>query len=424
MGAFPGWAETRPLVSPFPSMTNVGFTAILHPFGTEPIAGYELRRYDPELNRVYGGGAFDPGYGWRTRFDLQPESAFEKVVEYLTPAQAIESELERVERYVLAGREELTLALVSSTDPLTHFKGDHEIVRALLEISDRVESLRRRHLELRGRPLQVVMFSDHGNTEKKVRRPGGIRRVLRGAGLRPTSRLEGPDDVVLVTYGVVGYGALYLDPSRARTAARAMLDHRGVDLAAWRTGAAEMRVASDAGEAAILWRGDPRTRELAYVPLGGDPLDLVDTMRSMRAAGLVDGEGYASREDWFEWTALGRYPDPLARLVDSLDQVWVRNAATVIFSFEPGYAWGVKVAEVGAWMRAGKLEATHGSLDRDSTLGFFLTSDAASELPRAVRAEVALAPWADTARCTTAGLVGLDPNDLSSGFGDFSGDER
>ena len=59
LGAFRGWARPRPMVSPFPSMTNVGFAAILHPFGAGPIPGYEVRLYDPESRNVEGGGITD-----------------------------------------------------------------------------------------------------------------------------------------------------------------------------------------------------------------------------------------------------------------------------------------------------------------------------------------------------------------------------
>ena len=92
-------------------------------------------------------------------------------------------------------------------------------------------------------------------------------------------------------------------------------------------------------------------------------------------------------------------------MVESLNGAWVSNAATVIFSFEPGYAWGIKSAHIGAWVKAGRLEATHGGLDRESTWGFFLTSDPDLETPPAVRADLALRDWARASYCTTASLI-------------------
>jgi len=44
LGAFEGWPEAVPMVSTFPSVTNVAFTALLHRFGAEPAEGYEVSR--------------------------------------------------------------------------------------------------------------------------------------------------------------------------------------------------------------------------------------------------------------------------------------------------------------------------------------------------------------------------------------------
>jgi hypothetical protein len=405
LGAFEDWGEPRPMVSPFPSMTNVGFAAILSPFGAEAIPGYELRRYDPQSDRVVGGGMLDTKFSWREVFDLQLDSWWAKVGLYMTPRRHAMQEMRRLTQFVLDSPDELILALVSSTDSLTHFQGDAAIVRTLLDLSDDIEELRRLHRQLHGRDLRLVMLSDHGNAPHKVRRPSGIDKILRRAGLRPAKRLDRPENVVAVTFGVVGYGALYCDESQAEVAARAMLEHHGVHLAAFREDPNRVRVVSAEGEAVVLRRESPSGELFAYRPVGGDPLDLLDELGLMEAVGVVDSQGFASRDAWFEWTAHSRYPDAATRLYDSLNGVWVSNAASVIFSFQPGYAWGIKAAEIGAWLRAGLLEETHGSLDRDSTWGFYITSDADPISASAVRADRVLEPWAERSRCTSAALV-------------------
>jgi len=401
------------MVSTFPSMTNVGFTALLAPFGAKTIPGYELRRYDPERNRVVGGGVMDTKFNWREQFDLQLKGIWTKPGLYMTPSQTVRKEIRKVQDLALEHPDEIMLALVSATDALTHFQGDAAIVRALLEISERIDEMRRLHLDLHGRELQLVMFSDHGNADEKVRRTGGFKRALRDAGLRPAKRLESPDQVVTVTYGMVGYGVLYVDPSSAERAARAMLHDRSVALAAWRVGDEELRTVGKSGEASIRWRDRPSRREFAYTTLRGDPLGMLEIQNRMRIAGVMDDEGFASRDDWFEWSAFAQYPDAVSRLVESLDGAWVSNSASVIFSLEPGYGWGVKAAQVGAWLRAGPLDETHGSLDRESSWGFFMTSDPDIETPRAVRADRALTRWADASQCTSASLihVGLGHHD-------------
>jgi hypothetical protein len=405
MGAFQGWAKPRPMVSPFPSMTNVGFAAILHPFGVGPVPGYEVRRYDPEANAVGGGGITKLKFDWSMKFEVHLEGFWDKVGLYTSPRKNIFSEMKRVDEHVLHSDDELLMALISSTDSWTHFEGRTAMVRVLLELSERIEDLRRRHQELFGRPLQLVMISDHGNAGHKVRRPSGMNGLLKKAGLNPSKHLERPDDVVPVTYGVVGYGALYLDPANAEKAARAVLNQVGVHLAAWRAGERELRLVADDGEASLFWRGSGSRTEYAYRVQEGDPLHLLETQTMMQRLGVADEDGFASRGDWFEWTAFSDYPDSPARLVESLNGAWVSNAATVIFSFEPGFAWGIKSAHVGAWVIGGRLETTHGGLDRESTWGFFLTSDPDLDTPPAVRADLALQDWARASYCTTASLI-------------------
>ncbi|HVQ28366.1 MAG TPA: hypothetical protein VMV21_02230, partial [Vicinamibacteria bacterium] len=51
-GLFREFFPAARMVAPFPSLTNVGYTAILK---TAPVRGYEDKYYDPVENRVGGG---------------------------------------------------------------------------------------------------------------------------------------------------------------------------------------------------------------------------------------------------------------------------------------------------------------------------------------------------------------------------------
>jgi hypothetical protein len=73
LGAFDGWPEPAPLVSTFPSLTNVGFTAIFRPFGVSPALGYEIQHFDREQNMLVGGSMVnydEQTYAWRDLFDV------------------------------------------------------------------------------------------------------------------------------------------------------------------------------------------------------------------------------------------------------------------------------------------------------------------------------------------------------------------
>jgi len=379
-GAFLGWPDTLPLVSTFPSMTNVAFTAMLQPFGAKPARGYEVQYFDSQRNRVVGRSPFryhDRVFAWRDLFDYIGRSFLGKVKIYGRPMKLTRQEVEEAAEVLLHSPKEVILAHVGGTDALVHTKGDEPPVRFLLELDERLKALKDEHQQRRGRPLRIILLSDHGNTREKVRRAPGIERRLKDAGLRLRGRLEEPDDVVAATFGVVSYGALFLSPERAETAARAVARSTAVEAVAWMSAEREARVISHRGEAVILWRDLPEGRRFAYVFDGSEPLGFATVRAALEDSGHLDAEGFGSAADWFAAGVGTDYPGALRRLVDGLTADYVESRATVLFSLEPGYAWGWKSAHVAARLKGGRLEGTHGGLDRESSLAFFLSDDPA-----------------------------------------------
>jgi hypothetical protein len=393
-GAFAGWPATSRLIAPFPTVTNVSFTVMLQPFGVAPAGGYEVQHFDQALNRVVGGTPVkfrERSFAWRDAFDVMGRSFGAKVTHYAMPVRTSRKELVKIERALLSAPRERILAHVGASDVMQHLRGDDRMLRYLGEVTSWLDRVKAEHVEQLGCPLRVVMLSDHGNTKTKVRGANGFHKLLRRAGLRVREELEGPDDVVAATFGMVSYGALFLQPANAATAARAVAQHPAVDLAAWRSGPTELGLVSRAGEARIAWREGTRQRHYAYSVQGQDPLRLDEVHRRMADGGLLDGEGFGSETDWFEHSGAEYFPDPLRRLVDAFTGRHVMNPATVLFSLAPGYAWGWRSAQASCWLAGGRLEGTHGGLDRESSLGFFLTDDPALAAAEFVHAEQALA---------------------------------
>lgn len=397
-GAFEGWPQTTPLVSTFPSMTNVSFTAIYAPFGMEPIAGYEMAHYSFEENDVIGGGPVkysERSYAWRDYYQIMNRTNMSKMGYYFVPRRKSHGTLDKIEEMVLEAPEELMVAHFGSTDVAAHLKGNPVVEEMLVDLAPRIDALVHAHEEKFGRWLRIIMLSDHGNTYEKVSfKSGGIRDRIRDAGFRVTKQLEEPDDVVASAYGLVSYGALYTRPENAERLARVVAGHPIVNVIAWLQGEDEMAVISQDGEATVRWRERDGRREFSYAPRGGDPLRLASALSRMRGAGVLDDESFASEDDWLEYTVFCEYPDAIRRLADSLDGRFVSNPATVIFSIKQGYGWGLKSAKVGAFLVGGKLEGTHGGLDRESSLGFLLTNDRIPGNRVALRADEALEPWA------------------------------
>ncbi len=228
-----------------------------------------------------------------------------------------------------------------------------------------------------------------------MRNVKGLRRSLRKAGFRMTKKLARSRDVVAPTFGMVNYGALFLAPEDAEEAAHAIVGHESVELAAWKSAPGRIEVISPGASGVLRWIATPDGLRSAYSFEEGDPLSLESALAELRRGGLVDAAGFAHEDDWLRVTVSGRFPDAPRRLIDALTGPFVENHATVIFSMRPGHAWGWKSARFLAWLSGGRLEGTHGGLDRDSTLGFFMTDDpeiAPGGPLRADRAMAALSP--------------------------------
>jgi hypothetical protein len=397
-GAFAGWASPSALVAPFPSMTHVSFASLFLPFGVAPSSGYEIHHFDTTANEMVGGSplTYDENVpSWSEMFDAPGRGLMSKISAYAAPWHSARKDLADIERELLESPRDVVAGYVGATDGILHLQGEESAVKFLLELDVALRDLAVRHLEARGRPLRFVLFSDHGCGSCKLHSARGFERLLGEAGLSVSERLDGPEDVVAPTFGLVNYGVLFLrKPDRAAVAAHALIRHEAVELAAWSPAPNVVEVVSAAGHARILWRDEAGAARYAYEEGNGDPLRLAGARGRLAAAGLLDADGFAHEDDWLRETAFADYPDPLRRRADALAGDRVRSRATVLFSLGPCWSWGWKSALAGAWIRGGRLEGTHGGLDRDSSLGFLLVSDPASAPPRVVRAGTALAPFA------------------------------
>jgi hypothetical protein len=391
-GAFEGWPAPKAMVAPFPSMTNVSFTAMLMPLGVKRITGYEVRHFNPEHNKMTSGVVNYKAnhFKWRDRFHVSLRKKRTKVSNYLKPRRTFWKMMGWVEELVLESEDEVMLAHIASADVIGHYYSGDELTPFMVEVSDWLDDLVQRHSETLNRELRLILLSDHGNTTGEVLHTSGMLDNLREAGFRVNNKLEQPSDVVVPTYGVVNFGVLYARQDKAEAAARAITGHESVDLAAWVSGVGEISVIGRGEEALVRWRGEGDQRRFAYEPLIGDPLRLAVTNNHLQWLELLDEEGYAAADDWFDLTSFADFPDAPRRLVDSIVGTYVEPPATVIFSLDPGWAMGLWSAQLSVRMVTGRLQGTHGGLDRDSTLGFILSNNPEQPPGLAITAEQAL----------------------------------
>jgi hypothetical protein len=326
-GLFREFFPAARMVAPFPSLTNVGYTAILR---TAPVLGYEDKYYDPVGNRV-GGGVFDR-LGNRYKdvapfheiFDWEPPHLWGVAIYYF-PMTISRKELRKIEEILHSSEDEELVLYFGGTDALGHvrgWKGFEDCLRL-------VDQVVRGFLAAGGAERRVVLFSDHGTTAVPSRRID-LGAALERSGFRLRSRLERPGDVVAPAYGLVGAIPLYTRCGEEAAVASAVARAPGVEFAAWREGDGVRAVSGDG-------RADPLDRP----------------------------------ED--------RYPDLRARVEKGL-RSYVVHPASVIVSLADGWHYGSGLFDALAFMKG-----THGSATADSTVGFVASN--VDRLPETLRAD-------------------------------------
>lgn len=325
-GLFRSFFPAARMIAPFPSLTNIGYTAILR---TGPALGYEDRYFDPVANRTRGGvmdrlrGRHGRVAPFHEAFDWEPPSLWGVAIYYF-PMTISRKELRRIEELLHSSDDDELVLYFGGTDALGHVRG-WQGLEACLRLVDQVV---RGFLAAGGGARRVVLFSDHGTTAVPSRRIE-LAPVLERAGFHLADRLDRPGDVVAAAYGLVGAIPLYCRQGEEERLARAVAGVEGVDFAAWRDGD---------GVAAVS--GDGRA----------DPLDRPDA----------------------------QYPDLRERVRSGLRQ-HAAHPASVIASLADGWHYGSGFFDALARMRG-----THGSATHDSSVGFVASNT--DRLPPTLRA--------------------------------------
>jgi hypothetical protein len=325
-GLFREFFPAAAMVAPFPSLTNVGYTAILR---TGPATGYEDRYYDPALKRMGGGVGERLSNRYKGRspfhgaFDWEPPHLWGAAVYYF-PASIAGEELSRIERILHESDEAELVLYMGSTDALGHVRGWAGLEQHLR----RVDSVLKGFLASGGADRRVVLFSDHGMTTRPSRRVD-LEGALRPAGFRLRSRVERSGDVVSPAFGLVGSIELYTLCEEKAAVARAVVRAQGVDFAVWR---------DEEGRAAVATPGGP------------DPRDEPEHL----------------------------YPDLRFRVEEAIRNHTL-HPASVLVSLEDGWHYGSSLFEALVSMKG-----THGSARATSSLGFVASN--VDRLPFLLRA--------------------------------------
>lgn len=312
-GLFREFFPAARMVAPFPSLTNVGYAAILK---TAPVMGYEDKYYDPVRNKVaggvgdrLGGNQYKDVAPFHRLFDWEPPHLWGVTI-YKFPMTVSRAELHQIEKILHTSPAPQLVLYFGGTDALGHVRGWKGFDECLRLVDQVVKGF----LAAGGADRRVVLFSDHGTTAVPSRRMD-LGAALEKSGFRLKSGLGRPGDVVAPAYGLVGAIPLYTLCGEEEAVARAVAGAPGVDFVAWLEGGLVR---------AISRPGQP------------DPFDRPDD----------------------------RYPDLRARLEDGMRNHVVRPA-NVMVSLEDGWHYGSGLFDALAGMKG-----THGSATEGASIGF------------------------------------------------------
>ncbi|HVG33767.1 MAG TPA: hypothetical protein VM911_11820 [Pyrinomonadaceae bacterium] len=377
-GRFKQFRAPGRMIAPFPTLTNVAMTEILTPVGAEPAAGYEDSFFDLEKNRMRGGlldrfrnEQFIKGT-FRELFDYHP-SAIKSGLGYAAPPVStyVESltDLVRLQQKFRASNDPVFFAYTGATDSLAHLGGEWLLRSFLSRLDDTVTDIIRDSPV----PVEVSIFSDHGNHFRKYKR-ASLKAALRRAGMRLEGRVRDDRSVVFPQYGLVGSAVLFTEEKNEPRLAQALSGVRGVDFTAYEWGGVVYVVGHGGALATIERKGD----RYRYQPLKGDPLSLAEIVERLKSQGRSDADQFIAETDWFEATRDTDRPDAVARIFWGINAP-IRNRANLIVNLEDGYYTGSFSLDIFAF-----LQATHGNLGREQSFGFVLSTG--QDLPSYIRA--------------------------------------
>jgi hypothetical protein len=394
-GGMPGFAPPVPVVSCFPSLTNVAVPTLLSGVMDVRPPGYEARYYDPEADAVRGGfgeKGSEPGLApYRTR----PEGTLGHFAVYGLRGALTWSGIRWIGRR-FRNEGGPWLGYLAATDGIAHFDGRDSLVAAFSDVCAQVVEARRRYERGHGVEPRVVLCSDHGFSfdEFEVLPHDLVVSRLEIAGFR-----QGPPRGLgfrTAPMGTVGAGAVWCDPAAASELAEIVAELPGVDVAACRiSDGVRVFGVREGMEVANLRCEGPRWR---VEPVTGDPLGLVPLLEPY-------GDAVSDAAE-FELTRHHRYPDAAARLHHGLTDL-VRYPAQVLFSMERGWNHGPMSSRLAA-AAIGGLVGTHGALLAEQSLGFVSTAGAGEDVEAlrkpAVRARDVFRPFAAAVRAGAAGV--------------------
>jgi hypothetical protein len=350
-GGFRWMDPPQKVISPFPSLTEVCYSELLH---APPLPGMVDTYYTRQKglhsgwNRV--GGFEEP---WERRLDYHA-TMVEQGMAYLNPEPWHALEMERVRRALDEAPDRVCIAYVTSASGMMCKYAD----RGCREILDDVQQLCLQVLYERQGAVKISLMADHGHNLRESTNVH-LEEVLREAGFRPGDEVRGDDDVVVELNGLVTYAGVHT--RRPARVAAALVARDPVELAIYQEG--EAVVVRDAEGSARI---ECREGRLKYTPADQDVLGYGWVVDRLAAAGKVR-DGFVADDDWFAATVDHPWPDAPRRIWDAFHGRTASHPAVMVV-MRDGWCAGLERFE-----KVVRMASTHGGLNQVNSATFVMT---------------------------------------------------
>jgi hypothetical protein len=353
-GDWPWFASPVKVIPPFPTMSGIIFSAILH---APPLPGMINRYYDRResgMNNMIVKRAFGAENPWRLRLDYSA-TYFENGQAFLKPRPWCAAEMSRAKGAVDADTDRVTIAYIASSSGMLSVLGE----QGANEVLDWIEPFCMQLLHERQGAVKISIMADHGHNYL----PGksfDLPKVLSNAGFHVGKHLRNVDDVVMDVDGLVNYVGIHT--KRPAEVARVVVAHPEAQLAMYMQGE-QVVVRNAEGSAVVEQRGG----WVRYTPVEIDVLDCASITAKLVEEGQADSEGFIDPKAWFNATVDARFPDGPCRVWNAFHGLAV-NPPDVMITLQDGYYMGLGFLELFIDM-----ESTHGGLDQMNSATFLMT---------------------------------------------------
>lgn len=367
-GLFSGFRAPSRLVSTFPSISDIAWHEI---FGVQPPRGYQRIYYSTAYNEVIGAAldAIRP-IEFEDRMDMAFGAKFHHLGAYLISNTIAKHEIDVAvgDFFKFADRSTIYVYNVGP-DALQHTRGD--LLKYLDHLDKKLGELQATYAQRTGRPLEIVVVSDHGHNRAVDAKFLPVVKTLQTRGFRIADELRAPTDVAFSVDGVTtGFGVFAL-PESVTPVSDLLASMEGVDVVSVRLSDDRFSVQANGQRAEIERKRGPRGDKFRYLTREGDPLQYASIVDRMQRDKAIDAEGFADSPTWIRYTSSSRYPVALERIVRGHTVVTL-NPAPILVSLSDDFRVGLGMVSVANRMRP--LGGTHGALSSSNALGVLMTN--------------------------------------------------